>query len=174
VRSEVIKEGLEIVDMSVGVLINTAGLRGGLTDVQRDQVADWVMAATGITNPSLVSVHGFQFHSVEIEPDMWAELRNVIILTGVALLALIIMFIIIFMHIRKKQQERLALAAAMEQEEEEEAARSLVDMMSEEIEFEPIQLVDTQEQKLKAQIRDLAITDPEIVAQLIKTWLVNA
>ena len=46
--------------------------------------------------------------------------------------------------------------------------------MNGEIEYEPIQLVDTQEQKLKAQIRDLAVSDPEIVAQLIKTWLVNA
>jgi flagellar M-ring protein FliF len=174
VRSEIIKEGLEITDMSVGIFINTASLPGEmLADSERDRVVDWVMRATGLVNPAQVSVQGFRFHSIDIEPDPWADLQRVIILTAIAMLALVIMFVIIFLHIRKKQKERLALAEA-EAEAIEAESRSLAELMNEEIEFEPIQLVDTQEQKLKAQIRDLAVSDPEIVAQLIKTWLVNA
>jgi flagellar M-ring protein FliF len=179
VRSEIIKEGLEITDMSVGVIVNTAHLPGGiLSDADRDRIADLVMGATGLMNPMQVRVQGMLYFDPTQPPDPLSELRNVIILTGVALLALTIIFIIVFMHIRKKQQERLALAAAEAAAEAEATyeaeTRSLADLMNEEVEFEPIQLVETQEQKLKAQIRDLAITDPEIVAQLIKTWLVNA
>ena len=174
VRSEIIKEGLEIVDMTVGIFINTASLAGGtLPYSQRDQVTDWVMGATGLSNPAAVSVQGFRFFDPALpEPDPLAELQRVILFTAIAMLALTTIAVLIVMNIRKKRRERLALAEAVMAEEAE--AMSLSDLMHEEIEFEPIQLVDTQEQKLKAQIRDLAVTDPEIVAQLIKTWLVNA
>jgi flagellar M-ring protein FliF len=175
VRSEIRKEGLEITDMSVAVIVNTAPLPGGvLSDAERDRLIDWTMRATGLTSPTQVSVHGMRFVTPHVPIDPYANLQRIILLTGIALLALAIIFIMVFLNLRKRQRERLAMAEAEIALAAEETEKSLADLMNEEIEYEPIQLVETQEQKLKAQIRDLAITDPEIVAQLIKTWLVNA
>ena len=87
-----------------------------------------------------------------------------------AILLIIVSLIIILIvwMVSKRKKEQLAAEGAMDEE------ASLLEMIAErEAEFEPIQLAESQEQKLRAQIKDLANSDPEIVAQLIRTWLLN-
>jgi len=82
------------------------------------------------------------------------------------LISLVIIGIVLLVSRRNKEP--------VPAEETEGESASLMELIAErEAEFEPIQLAETQEQKLRAQIRDLANSDPEIVAQLIRTWLLS-
>jgi flagellar biosynthesis/type III secretory pathway M-ring protein FliF/YscJ len=169
VREEIVKEGLEITDMSVAVLINANALPAD----QRDQIIDSVAKASGVPAES-ISVQNIPFAGLTpYEPPTIVEdnTTRLLILTGLALLAICIIFVSIILAMRKKQREREAALAA-EGAYFDENGVPLADLVSHENDFEPIAIPETTEAKLKNQIRDLATSDPEIVAQLIKTWLI--
>jgi flagellar M-ring protein FliF len=169
VREEIVKEGLEITDMSVAVLINANTLPAD----QRDQIIDSVAKASGVPAEN-ISVQNIPFAGLTpYEAPTIAEddTTRLLIITGIALLALCIIFVSIIMVMRKRQKEREAALAA-EGDLYDENGIPLVDLMAQEEDFEPIAIPETTEAKLKSQIRDLATSDPEIVAQLIKTWLI--
>lgn len=163
-RNQIVKAGLSITDMTVAVLIDADSLPEG----QRDQVIDLVASASGVA-PEKVSVQSIRFNAdggitgeaLTGEGGLGNYLIWIIVL-GVVILAIAVTVIAVLSR-RKKlaEDERYA-----------ESEAGLVDLMAQE-EFEPIELPETSEQKLRAQIRDLAESDPEIVAQLIKTWLVS-
>lgn len=171
VREDIIKEGLEITDMSVAVVINTANLPAAT----RDQIIDSVAKASGVPTDK-ISVQNIPFLGIPeyVAPTPANDMTRLLIITGIALLALLIIFTIIIIMMRKKQKEAaLAAAEAAYVDYYDEDGMPLVDMMNREEEFEPIVIPESPEAKLKIQIRDLADSDPEIVAQLIKTWLVS-
>ena len=168
VRNQIVKEGLYITDLtSASVIIDASSLPDG----ERDQIIDLVASASGI-NRDNISVQNIRFTPqaiVEQQPDL--RLRQVIIFSGIGLLLLSAIFIAVIIILSRRKKVK-------EQEEAEVYAQeqaSLLELMNSQSEdFQPIVLVETQEQKLRAQIKDLADSDPEIVAQLIKTWLINA
>lgn len=167
-KSQIVKEGLDITDMTVAVIIDADSLPDG----QKGQIIDLVAATAGIARDQIdekVSVQNIKFNT-PITPDNVIDdprLQRVLILTGIAILALIIIFTIVIILMRRKRQQQTV-------EEEAYQESTLLDLMNQQEEsFEPISLPETNEQKLKSQIKDLAATDPEIVAQLIKTWLMN-
>jgi flagellar M-ring protein FliF len=168
VREEIVKEGLEITDMSVAVLINANSLPAD----QRDQIIDSVAKASGVPAES-ISVQNMPFAGLTPyePPQIVEDNTRLLIITGIALLALCIIFVSIILAMRKKQKEREAALAA-EAALYDENGIPLTDLMHQEEDFEPIAIPETSEAKLKSQIRDLATSDPEIVAQLIKTWLI--
>ena len=170
VRSDIVKNGLEIKEMSVAVLVNNANL----TEDDRIKIENWVAGATGLM-VDRIHVQGMNFRTTQAAIDRSTELRRILIITGIALLALLLLLVIVFVSLQKrgKKKREDELAA-----EEEEAALAMARIMEEGggiegVDYEPIRVAETQEQKLKAQIRDLANSDPEIVAQLIKTWLIS-
>lgn len=201
-KEQIVKEGLDIVDTTVAVVIN----RQSLPDGERDRVAAIVANATGIPAELItekVTVQNFEFEKAEVpvpgEIIPGIDTRTIIMIAAIIALLLIIIAIIIITIVSRRR--RLAEANAQEEDEDEyddyyddeyddeydedvlfdEEGQPLLDVVEETAEeeqeqipaFEPIQLQESPEQKLRAQIKDLADTDPEIVAQLIKTWLVS-
>jgi len=170
-KSQIIKEGLDITDMTVAVIIDADSLPEG----QLEQIRNLVAATSGIKGDEnyaiadKITVHNIKFNTPITPESITSDprLQRVLILSGIALLALIIIFTIIIILMRRKRQQQAA-------EEEAYQESTLLDLMNhQEDSFEPIVLPETNEQKLKSQIKDLAATDPEIVAQLIKTWLMK-
>jgi len=166
-----INDGMDIVDMSVAVLIDSAGLPAG----DRDVLIDLVAAAAGVA-PYRVSVQSLPFATAPvIAPETSSVFQSGVFWGVLGSIALLVAGLGILMIRARKKKAALAAAAAAEAAAAEEEATSLMEMMSaQEEDFEPIVLPETPEQKLKGQIKDLADSDPEIVAQLIKTWLVSA
>lgn len=163
---EIVRAGLTVTDLTVAVLIN----RQDMANNERDKVYDMVATASGVEREK-VSVQNMAFTLPTYELEDLAPggmPLHLLIIIIVGILALLTIIIIAMMMVSKKKKE----AAAAEAEYEEES--TLLELMGDmEEDFEPIQLAETQEQKLKSQIKDLASSDPEIVAQLIKTWLIN-
>ncbi len=168
VKEQIVKEGLEIKDLTVAVLIDTNAMSQG----DRDVVIDTVAKTAGIL-PEKVSVQSLPFNIAEQPappPLEDPQMRRILLISGIgaAIVAILVATVLILLARRKKAM----LAAEGEIFDEEQT--TLLDLLNHEEEFEPITIPENPEQKLKAQIRDLANTDPEIVAQLIKTWLLGA
>lgn len=167
-KEQIKKSGMTILDASGSVLINSRELAAG----QRDQIAALVSDATGVGVEN-ITVLNYAFHTgpemEEVTPISRMSTSQILLLALAALIALVILIvtIIIIVTKRKKEQEE-------ENEDEEllydEDGNPLLDLDGED-EFEPITLIETQEQKLRGQIKELADSDPEIVAQLLKTWI---
>ena len=169
-RAMIVNAGFDIVDMSVAVVIDSESLPGG----ERDVVLDLVAAASGVQAAN-ISVQNLAFSRPESEATQPATIfNNPLFWVLIVLLVLIIAFVAVMMIMAAKKRKEAANAVIVEAFDYTED-NSLAGMMSAgEEDFEPIQLPETQEQKLKSQIKDLADTDPEIVAQLIRTWLLSA
>jgi flagellar M-ring protein FliF len=91
------------------------------------------------------------------------QLKDILIYGGAALvlITIIILIIVIVLNKRRKKKELLAREEIVSEEEEYSWA---------DIE-EGIKVQETQEQAIKKQLKDFTSTNPEIVAQLIRTWL---
>jgi len=165
-RNMIIDAGLEIVNMSVAVIIDAEELTPGV----RDQVTNLVAMASGVL-PEGIAVHGLPFVRPPVEEpfDPTTIFRSPIFWIIVSVLFLLLAGLAIFFLVIKRRK-KVEVIEAIDLEEQ----ASLMDLMAAQDDFEPIQLPETQESKLKSQIKDLADTDPEIVAQLIKTWLLSA
>ncbi|WRS26696.1 flagellar basal-body MS-ring/collar protein FliF [Oscillospiraceae bacterium MB08-C2-2] len=174
VRDQVVKEGYDITDMTVAVMVDSSLLADG----QRDQIIDLVATAAGISREK-VSVQPVRFKVEEptglvpILPDNVVARR---ILLGAIIFVILCSLLIIFFVTMARRRKKLLAAANQGDELEyyDDEGTPLIDLVDPEVEFDPIVMQETAEQKLKAQIKDLADTDPEIVAQLIRTWLANS
>jgi len=176
-KEQIIKEGLEITDLTVAVLIDTGPQGGDLDGALKRQIVQTVAKTAGIEEldsagadnlDRKISVQGLAFNALDNIPGAATDnrLRNLAISAIIVVLALLIVFTIIIIMMRRRQARELAEEYAAE-------GATLVDLMGQDDDFEPIEIPETNEQRLKAQIRDLANSDPEIVAQLIKTWLIG-
>lgn len=162
-REQIVKDGFTIEKASASILIDA----GSLSDEDRSAIITMAANASGIAREN-ITVQNMRFATPEVDNGPTTrDLTTVFIISGVGLLALCILLIIVLTAISRRRKAQEAAAAAQAEE------ANLVDLMNEAQEFEPISLVESSEQKLKLQIKDLAESDPEIVAQLIKTWLVS-
>ena len=174
VRDQISKDGFEITGASLSVLIN----KSSLPDGEKDQIYELAAKASGILKEN-ITVQNIQFQAPQITttPGTDPAFLRALWIAVIGLVALVVIMIMIALASARKKKERLAAEAAAAAELEAEALE--LDefgnpLLFEEVEeaFEPISLQETAEQKLKLQIKELAESDPEIVAQLIKTWLV--
>jgi flagellar M-ring protein FliF len=166
-KEQIIDNGLNIDRMTVAVSINAAALPDG----ERDQIIALAAYSAGVPIEN-VTVQNFEFAPLPELPEIAAEglttLQWIILIAAVLIVLGTIIVVIIISRRRKAQLEAAAAEA------EEQHRMSLLELMNQQqTGVEPIELTETTEQKLKQQIHDLAKSDPEIVAQLIKTWLVG-
>lgn len=165
-KQELNRNGLVITDATAAVLVNADTLPDGT----REQIITMVANATGIPVEN-VSVHNYAFYAPEAEPATVIDGLTTGQQLGLAAILLVVLAVLIFIIIviitkrKKKKQEELEAQLA-----EEEALYAEEDAFSDE-DLEPITMVETTEQKLRSQIKDLAHSDPEIVASLLKNWL---
>lgn len=89
------------------------------------------------------------------------QLRDLLIYGGIAL-AVIIIIVIVFLLLNKKKKKKLAGNLDLE---EDLSKYSWADIQ------EGIKVQETEEQAIKKQLKDFTSSNPEIVSQLIRTWL---
>lgn len=166
-REQIVKDGFTITGASASILINASALNDG----ERDALIALAANASGIDSKN-ITVQNIRFAEPPTIPGPIEGLTTtqIIIISGVGLLLLCILLIIVLTVLSRRNKARLAAEAAAMDEAEQ---LSLADLLAQDEDFEPITLAESPEQKLKLQIKDLAESDPEIVAQLVKTWLLD-
>ena len=175
VKEQIQKDGGEIKDMSIAIVID----RKDLSVTQAKQVQDMVAFATGIP-PAKVSVQKMEFSANKalqqqaaqaLTPVAVSESWRKYLIYGLPVLGLLLIGSVVFFLIRKKKRpkgkkqgnqavERFAQASASRAIQEQQANLPGA-----------IVLNETREQALKKQIKEFSSQNPAIVAQLVKTWL---
>lgn len=167
-KDQIVKDGFVVEKATASILIDATALPEG----ERDQIIALASHASGIPSEN-ITVQNIKFaQPLPIEATPTPFPTTLAFAVGIGLVAFCALLIIILMTMSRRNKARLAAQAA-EEAMLDEYGMPLVELMGQESTFEPITLQETPEQKLKLQIKDLAETDPEIVAQLIKTWLIS-
>lgn len=165
-KEQIQHEPGNIEDLSVAVIIN----KDRITEEENEKIVKLVANSAG-TTADKVALYNMKFNEpvVEVFDEDGSlkqltdkEIMIIAIASAVALLVLIIIIIIVS-KIRKKKrlkkEQELIDAANAEKDE------SWADIKDE------IEVKETKEIVLKKQISEFANTNPEIAAQLIRTWL---
>ncbi|MGI5891302.1 MAG: flagellar basal-body MS-ring/collar protein FliF [Bacillota bacterium] len=162
-KQQVERNGYEITDISAAVLINTDSLSRDQVNTYKEMVA----FASG-TSVDKVVIANAKFMSgntpIESEELLFNLTRTQLILIGASALFLILL-LVSFMLIKRKRKK---IKAKKSEDEFDQA------FWSEEAEKGfpgEIILNETREQGLKKQIQEFSVSNPDIVAQLLRTWL---
>lgn len=165
-KSQSQKSGAEIEKISVGIAIDKASFDPG----ERESVVQLVAYAAGVS-PESISVQNFQFYEEETgtgtaEPE--AGINKWILYGAIAAGVLVLGSIIalILMRRRKKGLEEEAIAMARE-----ESAHETLNTAFGEAEPMEIRHIAPVQDVRREEIKQFAKTNPEIAAQMIKTWL---
>lgn len=165
-KEQIQHEPGNIEDLSVAVIIN----KDRITDEESTNIIKLVANSAGTTTDK-VALHNMKFNEPVInvfndDGDLKEltdkEIITIAIAAGVILIVLIIIFIIVS-RIRKKKR-------LLKEQELIDAAKAQEDDTWADIKDE-IEVKETKEIVLKKQISEFANSNPDIAAQLIRTWL---
>jgi len=156
-----------IEDLTVAVVINKATMN----DEEINKVKDLVAFSAGVENAK-VALHNMKFYDpdaptvnasdpLEAIPNIAS---NILIYGGIALGVIAILIFIISIIIMKKRKKKT------EEDDGASANKNPEDFSWNDVQKE-IKLQETQEQAIKKQLKDFSRNNPEIAAQLIRTWL---
>ena len=153
--------------LTVAVVINKANMRDGELEEVRELIA--FSAGIGIENIALNNMAFYDSNqpSVPVTADPAEnaiQLRDLLIYGGAALVLIAILsFVIIFIvNKRKKKKKADVLEAAISSDSTKFSWDDIK---------EGIKVQETQEHAIKKQLRDFTKSNPEIAAQLVRTWL---
>ena len=159
-------------NLTVAVVIN----KKNMNEEEKNKIRDLVAASSGI-DIAKVSLHNMEFYNPDAPPAISDEaseqvpnmLRNLLIYGGIALGVLIILSIVIILILRKRKKKRKEEEEFkdkdMNESESKERDYSWVDVQDE------IKIQETPEQIIKKQLLEFTRNNPEISAQLIRTWI---
>lgn len=160
-----------IESLTVAAVVNKASMR----DEELQEVKELIAFSVGIKTDD-IALHNMVFYNPEdpsvpvITPEPGIigdlELRDILIYGGIALAVLAILIFVISMMLRKRKKKKEALLAT----EAAAAEAAATDYSWADIQDE-IKVQETQEQVIKKQLKDFTNANPEIAAQLIRTWL---
>ncbi|MEA4831999.1 MAG: flagellar basal-body MS-ring/collar protein FliF [Oscillospiraceae bacterium] len=166
----IIDNGGTIKDMTVAVMIN----KSDLSEETEEQYRELIAYGTGISSQKVAIAHA-QFLSADKEPEKPAEdnpktIADLLgidelmlyVIIGAALFIIVVSIIIISVIKRKIKNKKLQQIMA---EASKAAPKKVTDIPGE------IVLGDTREKLLKKQIKDFSASNPEIVAQLLRSWM---
>ena len=169
-KSQSQKSGATIESISVGIAIDKSSFDPG----ERESVTQLVAYAVGIA-PESISVQNFQFYEDQLpagptEPEGGGINRLLLfggIGAGVLLLALLAVILLASRRRKAAAEEAMAMATAGGTEQNDEALNNLFG----EVEQEKVKPITPVQDARKEEIKEFAKNNPEIVAQMIKTWL---
>lgn len=175
-KEQIQREGYEIIDTTISVLIGVKNL----TEEEISQYKQMVAYAAGVSTDKVaitkadfatVNTPASQISSGESEPFLkFPEGKGMVYLAvGGSILLLFIILLVVFL-VRKVRSRNSNIEA------EEILLNGMTDIRSykrqkSELMAEEIVLNETREQSLKRQIKDFSASSPDIVAQLLRTWL---
>lgn len=169
------KNGAYIEDLSVSVVIDKPSFDPG----ERENLTETVAYAAGVPEDS-VTVQSFRFFQEEsTEPEIEeGGLGNLLylIIGGALLLIIALVVLILIMRRKKKALEEAALAEAERMEKERLMAESFGEAGEGEEEGlggmrETVSRIEKVENEVITEIREFTMENPEVAAQMIKTWL---
>ena len=177
-------DGGDILDLSVAVVIDEERM----TRTERDDLKQAVALAAGISLDKAdekVSVVNAAFYRAPVRPPNFIVqalednplLKWMLLGIGGALLVFLVLLILIIRALARRKKRKLA--EAERQRLLDEAERERAEMELRMLEGDPDDILNTpldqarktREQELKQQIGEFADLNPEIAAQLVKTWL---
>ncbi|WP_312831596.1 flagellar basal-body MS-ring/collar protein FliF [Sedimentibacter saalensis] len=162
----------EIEQLTVAAVINKASIR----DEELTEVKELIAFSAGISTED-IALHNMLFYdpNAPAQPAISDEvnteqitMREILIYGGIALAVLSVLIFILSIVLRKRKKKKEALEAAKSKAEAEAAAAG--DFSWQDIQ-DGIKLQETQEQAIKKQLKEFTTTNPEIAAQLIRTWI---
>lgn len=164
--------------VSIGVAIDDPAM----TPVARENLVQLVAYAAGVT-PQSVTVRNFEFAQPEAEPTAEPILttERLLVFGGIGAGVLLLLLVLLFILTRGKKKKadgkgkkrgkrgkgEEALVAAEDAETDELFGALAADRL------EPIEPIHPLKDDKKEKIKEFATTNPEIAAQLFKSWLKN-
>ncbi len=168
-KSQSQKSGAEIEEISIGIAINKASFEPG----ERESVTQLVAYAAGVS-PESITVQNFQFYEEEIPPEAEPEggISKVILFGGIGAGVLLFAAIVAFALIaRKRKASETAVAEALEITEMDGSEETLNTLFGETARAEKFKPIEPVMDMRREEIKEFAKTNPEIAAQMIKSWL---
>lgn len=187
--TEINKDGYEIQQLSVGVMINTSAM----TEAEREDIAQVVADAAGTTvefvhvmatpfalsNPNGSTVApGDGFGVITRPPDGYRNmLLFLVIALGIILIALLIVSLFMSKNRKKKMRRRQEMAWAAAQAAQADSAQwNESEQQPQEVDFNIASLTEeagkeSRETILKREIAEFARSSPDIVAQILRNML---
>jgi len=165
-KSQTQKNGARIVDISIGIAIDKVSFEPG----ERESVVQLVAYAAGVS-PESISVQNFQFYEEETpsEPSDAEGINQLILYGGIGAGVLVLGSIIALLLLRRRKkgaaEEVLIMAGAGS------ANEALAAAFGEAAEQEVIKPITPVQDARREEIKQFARNNPEIVAQMIKSWL---
>ena len=162
------KSGASIESITIGIAIDKTSFDPG----ERESITQLVAYAAGVA-PESVSVQNFRFYSDETAPEIpqgEEGLSRAVLFggigAGILVLAALVAFLILSRRRKAAAEGAMAMASA-EEHEEGDALNSLFGAVEQET-VKPI--VPIQDIK-REEIKEFAKNNPEIAAQMIRSWL---
>ncbi len=166
IKSQTQKSGARIESISIGIAIDKRAFEPG----ERESVTQLVAYAAGV-DPENITVQNFQFYKEESPLpviDTEQGLNKMILFGGIAAGVLLLAGITAFILMRKRRKEELEISDSAEtgQDGEKEELDSLFGEKINEVKpITPVKDVRREE------IKEFAKSNPEIAAQMIRSWL---
>ncbi|HMM07212.1 MAG TPA: flagellar basal-body MS-ring/collar protein FliF [Clostridiales bacterium] len=167
VKEQIEHDSSELTDLTISVAVNTQTLN----TTEKDEIIQLIANAAAVPTEKVVLYTGlFQTEDTD-ESDDSSSVTTVdknrvliLIIAAVAVIGTLLSLVIILLLKSKGRKKKAA-------ESQEKAMDEPIDTI-EDIDFSDIHnLKETKEQALKKEIQEFCHSNPEIVAQLIKTWL---
>lgn len=165
------KDGYYIKDASIGVAINSERM----TPTQIESMVDLISKSAGIPDKNVSVYPGVFTKEPPVVVDNTQQVITFAIIGVTALICILILVGVLLGSAKKKKQRKVQLE--MERRAAEQTMQWLAQGLGPDgkplpIEEVPqIELVETKEQVLKKEIKDFASSNPEIAAQLLRTWI---
>ncbi len=167
VKEQIEHDSSELTDLTISVAVNTQSLN----TAEKDEIIQLIANAAAVPTEKVVLYTGL-FQTAETdEGDESSSVTTVdkkrvlILIIAAAAVIGILLSLVLILLLRSKGRKRKSV------ESQERIMDEPVDTI-EDIDFSDIHnLKETKEQALKKEIQEFCYSNPEIVAQLIKTWL---
>lgn len=186
IKTQTEKNGAQRKAVSISVMVN----REVMTDSDRESLINAVAMAAGV-QPENVSVLNIKFAGEEegiISPELNTKMIAIVGAGALALTLLIILIVALVTRASRRKKERTALAAALAEAPPENKKEQLEQFFGPEpvegeeqpvaepkqpvdVSVAKLEVAETKETALKREIQTFSKDNPEIVAQLLRTWL---
>ena len=159
---------------SISVLVNSANV-----DAERNNLTALVSNATGV-DVANISVDDMGIEpTVEPEPepdtttDLWTFVRDnwLWFVIGAGILLLLIAGVIVLIIFQRRRARKMAEAARAEAEAQARDLEDEVDQYKRQLEEAARAKVDTKDVAVTDEVRNFAKQNPEITANLLRSWL---
>ncbi len=161
----------KIEELTVAAVINKASMR----DEELQEVKELIAFSAGISTED-IALHNMIFYDpdapalpvITTDPDNpnAIQLKDILIYGGIGLAVIAILSFIVSLIIMKRKKKK-----ALQAKDKAMSEAAVTNDFSWADIHDEIKVQETPEQVIKKQLKDFTTTNPEIAAQLIRTWL---